>query len=179
MNSNGEPHSLDLWKFALDVNLTGTFNLTRLALRHLIKVEPEQPDGERGVIIMVASAAAVSRFIMCPGLSFICLQFEGQPGQVAYSATKGAIRSMTLPLSRDLSRYGVRVLTIAPSIFASSMTDNFPDKTRASLERELQFPRRFGAAPEFAQTVKWILECGFVNGETIRLSGASRMPGRL
>jgi len=163
VDSKGNPHSLSLWNFTLDVNLSGTFNLTRLALKHLITVSPEQPDGERGVIIMVASSAA----------------FEGQPGQAAYSATKGALASMTLPLSRDLSRYGIRVMTIAPGIFASSMTAKLPEKTRLSLERELQFPNRFGKAEEFAKTVRWILECPFVNGETVRISGASRLPGRL
>jgi NAD(P)-dependent dehydrogenase (short-subunit alcohol dehydrogenase family) len=106
-------------------------------------------------------------------------QFEGQPGQVAYAASKGALRSMTLPLSRDVSRYGVRVMTIAPGIFASSMSEMMSSKTKASLERELQFPKRFGSAEEFAQTVRWILECSYVNGETVRLSGASRLPGKM
>jgi 3-hydroxyacyl-CoA dehydrogenase/3-hydroxy-2-methylbutyryl-CoA dehydrogenase len=107
------------------------------------------------------------------------VQFEGQPGQVAYAATKGAIRSMTLPLARDLSRYGVRVVSIAPGIFASPMTDRMSDKTRKSLGRGLEFPNRFGKAEEFAKTVRWAVECAFVNGETVRLSGASRLPGKL
>ncbi len=106
-------------------------------------------------------------------------QFEGQPGQVAYSATKGALMSMTLPMARDLARHGIRVNTIAPGNFTSAMTDRMPLKTKASLERELMFPRRFGNADEFAHTVKWLIECTYMNGETVRLSGAGRLPGRL
>lgn len=86
---------------------------------------------------------------------------------------------MTLPLARDLARHGVRVNTVAPGIFASSMTDRMPARARASLERELVFPPRFGQAVEFAQTVRWLVECAYMNGETVRLSGASRLPGRM
>ncbi|KAF9266710.1 3-hydroxy-acyl-CoA-dehydrogenase [Marasmius fiardii PR-910] len=164
IDSRNEPHPLDLWQFALDVNLTGTFNLTRLVLKHLVKVQPESGhDGERGVVILVASSAA----------------FEAQPGQVAYAATKGALRAMALPMARDLGRNGIRVMAIAPSLFDSSMTSKLPEKARRSLESDLIFPKRMGEAKEFAQTVKWILECSYVNGETVRLSGASRMPGKL
>ncbi|KAI0046536.1 AICARFT/IMPCHase bienzyme [Auriscalpium vulgare] len=145
IDSRGEPHSLKLWDFALAVNLTGTFNLTRLACKHLAAVAPEGPDGERGVVVMVASAAA----------------FEGQPGQAAYSATKGALVSMTLPMARDLGRYGIRVVTVAPGAFASPMTDVMSDKTRESLRRDLIFPTRLGTAREFAQTVRWIVECPY------------------
>ncbi|KAJ7065302.1 3-hydroxy-acyl-CoA-dehydrogenase [Mycena amicta] len=165
IDAQNDPHSLDLWDFTIAVNLTGTFNLTRLALKHLIKVAPEEgDDGERGVVILVSSAAA----------------FEGQPGQVAYSATKGAIRSMTLPLARDLARHAIRVITIAPGAFRSAMTDKMPPKTRRSLENEgVVYPRRLGQPPEFAQTVRWVIECPYVNGETIRLSGGGRLPARL
>jgi len=145
------------------VNLTGTFNLTRLANEHLLSVQPDGRDGERGIIIMTSSAAA----------------YEGQTGQAAYSATKGAIRSMTLPMARDLGRHGIRVNTIAPSIFESPMTDRMPPKVKNSLLREMVFPSRFGQSFEFAQTVKWMIETPFVNGETYRLSGASRMPARM
>ncbi|KAL1748164.1 hypothetical protein HDZ31DRAFT_30270 [Schizophyllum fasciatum] len=159
-----EPHSLDVWNFALNVNLTGTFNLTRLALQHLVYSPPEGEDGERGVIVMVASAAA----------------FEGQPGQTAYSATKGALVGMTLPMARDLARFGVRVATIAPGVFASSMTDAMNAKTQKSLRTEgIVYPQRFGKPGEFAQTVRYILDCPYVNGETIRLSGAGRLPAKL
>lgn len=182
LDIHGEPHSLDLWNFAIGVNLTGTFNLTRLTCKHLAQTEPEGPDGERGVVIMVASSAAVSPLSPLPRTSLTAprppSQFEGQPGQAAYSASKGALVSMTLPLARDLARHGIRVVTLAPGAFASAMTDKMPLKTRASLERELTFPRRFGSAEEFAGTVKWVVECPYVNGETIRLSGASRLPGR-
>ncbi|RDB23573.1 hypothetical protein Hypma_008908 [Hypsizygus marmoreus] len=165
IDAHNRPHSLDLWNFTLAVNLTGSFNLTRLALQHLVNVKPEDtPDGERGVIVFVASAAA----------------FEGQPGQTAYSATKGALRSMTLPMARDLARHSVRVVTIAPGVFDSSMTANFPQKTRKSLESDgIVYPHRFGQPVEFAKTVRWILDCAYVNGETVRLSGAGRLPAKL
>ncbi|KDR67608.1 hypothetical protein GALMADRAFT_231796 [Galerina marginata CBS 339.88] len=165
IDAHGKPHSLDLWDFAIAVNLTGSFNLTRLVLEHLVKVDPEPGnDGERGVVVLVASAAA----------------FEGQPGQTAYSATKGALRSMTLPMARDLARHAIRVVTVAPGVFDSSMTANFPAKTRKSLESEgIVYPRRFGQPYEFAKTVMWILDCPYVNGETIRLSGGGRLPGKL
>ncbi|TEB28373.1 NAD(P)-binding protein [Coprinellus micaceus] len=164
IDAHNEPHSLDLWEFAIGVNLTGSFNLTRLALKEMVKNQPEEGDGERGVILFVASAAA----------------FEGQPGQTAYSASKGGLVSMTLPMARDLSRHGIRVVTIAPGVFDSSMTANFSQKTRKSLETEgIIYPRRFGQPFEFARTVRWILETPYVNGETIRLSGAGRLPGKL
>jgi NAD(P)-dependent dehydrogenase (short-subunit alcohol dehydrogenase family) len=183
IDAHNEPHPIDLWDFTIAVNLTGTFNLTRLALRHLVKVAPEDgPDGERGVVVLVASAAAVSP---SPNLTVLLtkkypIQFEGQPGQTAYSASKGALRSMTLPLARDLSRHAIRVVTVAPGVFESSMTANLPQKARRSLETEgIVYPRRFGQPPEFAQTIRWILECPYVNGETIRLSGGGRLPGKL
>jgi len=157
------PHSLDLWNFVVGINLTATFNLTRLFTQELLKVSPSDEDGERGVVIMVASSAA----------------FEGQQGQTAYAATKGAILSMTLPMARDLGRHGIRVNTIAPSIFESPMTKRMSDKVKKSLESELQFPHRFGQAWEFANTVKWILETPFVNGDVFRLSGGSRMPAKM
>ncbi|KAJ7708980.1 3-hydroxy-acyl-CoA-dehydrogenase [Mycena rosella] len=165
IDAHNRPHPLDLWNFTVAVNLTGTFNLTRLVLGHLVKVAPEDgADGERGVVVLVASAAA----------------FEGQPGQTAYAATKGALRSMALPMARDLARHAIRVVAIAPGVFASSMTDMMPEKTRRSLANEgIAYPRRFGQPLEFAQTVRWILECPYVNGETIRLSGAGRLPGKL
>ncbi|KAG5716382.1 3-hydroxyacyl-CoA dehydrogenase type-2 [Termitomyces sp. T112] len=138
LNASNEPHDLDLWDFAIAVNLTGSFNLTRLALPHLVKVQPEDtPDGERGVVIFVSSAAA----------------YEGQPGQTAYAATKGAVRSMTLPMARDLARHAVRVVTIAPGAFASNMTAHMPLKTRISLEKDgIVYPQRFGQPSEFART---------------------------
>ncbi|KAF8517949.1 3-hydroxy-acyl-CoA-dehydrogenase [Hysterangium stoloniferum] len=163
VDARGDPLSLGLFEFTLAVNVVGTFDLTRLACKHLIHVPPEGEDGERGVIIMVSSAAA----------------FEAQPGQAAYAASKGAVSSMTLPMARDLGRYGIRVNTVAPGTFESAMTARMPEKTRRSLDRETVFPRRFGNPPEFGETVKWMIECPFVNGETVRLSGAGRLPGKL
>ncbi|KAF8577724.1 short chain type dehydrogenase [Ramaria rubella] len=163
IDAHGEPLSLGLFNFTFAVNVAGTFDLTRLVCRHLVAGPVEGEDGERGVVVMVSSAAA----------------FEGQPGQVAYAATKGAVGSMTLPLARDLARYGIRVNTIAPGTFESRMTGRMPEKTRRSVEGEVVFPRRFGRGVEFAATVRWIVECPFVNGEVVRLSGAARLPSRL
>lgn len=109
----------------------------------------------------------------------ITTQFEAQPGQVAYAATKGALVSMTLPMARDLERYGIRVVTIAPGAFITPMLSLLNLKTQRSLSRNLLFPRRMGDPREFGQTVKWILECPYVNGETVRLSGGSRLPAKM
>ena len=106
-------------------------------------------------------------------------QFEGQQGQTAYAATKGALVSMTLPMARDLERFGIRVVTVAPGAFTTPMMSAVRKEILASISRDLLFPRRMGEPQEFAQTVKWILECPYVNGETIRLSGGSRLPGKL
>ncbi len=174
-----------MWNFALAINLTGTFNLTRIACKYLVNVPPEGPDGERGVVVMVASSAAVSprlvshRSTPLVDIIPVVLQFEGQPGQTAYAATKGALVSMTLPMARDLERFGIRVLTIAPGAFITPMTSVLVKKVHETIARDLLFPRRMGEPHEFAQTVKWILECPYVNGETIRLSGGSRLPGKL
>jgi NAD(P)-dependent dehydrogenase (short-subunit alcohol dehydrogenase family) len=176
---------LDVWNLAIDINLTGTFNLTRIACKHLVKVPTEGPDGERGVVVMVASSAAVRScstplfFFLFSSTDTSTSQFEAQPGQVAYAAAKGALVSMTLPMARDLERYGIRIVTIAPGAFITPMTSVMSKKTQESVSRDLLFPRRMGEPREFAQTVKWILECPYVNGETIRLSGGSRLPGKL
>jgi NAD(P)-dependent dehydrogenase (short-subunit alcohol dehydrogenase family) len=108
------------------------------------------------------------------------VQFDGQPGQVAYAATKGALVSMTLPMARDLEQYGIRVVTVAPGAFITPMVRlMMKPKAQKSITRNLLFPRRMGEAREFGQTVKWILECAYVNGETIRLSAGSRLPAKL
>jgi len=164
IDANNQPHDLDLWDFVLAVNLTGSFNLTRLALKHLIHVPPEDgEDGERGVVILVSSAAA----------------FEGQQGQVAYSASKGALRSMTLPLAGDLSRHAIRVVTIAPGIFDSPMVANMSERVRRVAKASTVYPRRLGRGEEFAKTVRWILECPYINGECIRVSAGGRLPAML
>jgi 3-hydroxyacyl-CoA dehydrogenase/3-hydroxy-2-methylbutyryl-CoA dehydrogenase len=147
----------------MNVNVRGTIDLVRQCLPHMTKTIPVGDDGERGVIILVASSAA----------------FDGQPGQVAYSASKGAIASLTLPLTRDLARYGIRVATIAPSLFKSRMTDMMSDKVRASLTRVMEFPRRPGKAEEFALLVRQSIENIMLNGVVLRLDGGMRMPSKM
>ncbi|GJJ15381.1 hypothetical protein Clacol_009657 [Clathrus columnatus] len=163
LDTSKTPLNLDLFKFTMEVNVYGTFDLTRLVCQHLSSVPQEGPDNECGIVIMVSSAAA----------------YEGQPGQAAYSASKGAIRSMTLPMARDLGYHGIRVNSIAPGIFESAMTSKLSAKARLSLEKELVFPKRFGEPKEFAECVKWMIESPFVNGECIRLSGGARLSSRL
>jgi 3-hydroxyacyl-CoA dehydrogenase / 3-hydroxy-2-methylbutyryl-CoA dehydrogenase len=147
----------------MNINVRGTLDLIRLALPYIIAAEPEQPDGERGCLVMVASSAA----------------FDGQPGQVVYAASKGAVASMTLPLARDIARYGIRVVTIAPSLFESRMTSVLPEKARKSLERVMEFPVRAGKPDEFALLVRQSFENLMLNGTVIRLDGAMRMPSKM
>jgi 3-hydroxyacyl-CoA dehydrogenase / 3-hydroxy-2-methylbutyryl-CoA dehydrogenase len=163
LDRNGEAFSLDDFDFVMNVNLRGTIDLVRQTLEHLAKIEPVEPDGERGIIIMVASSAA----------------FDGQKGQVSYSASKGAITAMTLPMARDLARYGVRVVTIAPSLFESRMTSMMPPKVRKSLEGAMEFPRRAGKPEEFAQLARQAIENVMLNGTVIRLDGGMRMPSKM
>ncbi len=163
IDRNGSPFNLDDFDFVMNVNVRGTIDLIRQALPHLTSIKPVGEDQERGVLVMVASSAA----------------FEGQPGQVAYAASKGAIASLTLPLTRDLARYGVRVVTIAPSLFRSGMTAMMSDKVRASLERVMEFPRREGKPEEFAMTVRHSIENTMLNGTVIRLDGGMRMPSKM
>ena len=138
------------------------------------------PDGERGIVIMVSSSAAVCGITISVIYSYtLSPQFEGQPGQVAYAASKGAVRSMTLPMARDLGRFGIRVVTIAPSLFVSPMTDRMSPKVKESLIRDVVFPKRFGETYEFADMVRWLIESTYVNGEVFRLSAGGRMPGKL
>lgn len=152
--------SVDL---VLNINLRGTIDLMRQVSAHLVKVDPTQPDGERGVFVMVASSAAS----------------DGQPGQMAYAASKGAVASMTLPIARDLARYGIRVVTIAPSLFESAMTAQLSEKARKSLERVMEWPIRPGKPEEFARTVKDSIENVMLNGTVIRLDGGMRMPSKM
>jgi NAD(P)-dependent dehydrogenase (short-subunit alcohol dehydrogenase family) len=163
IDRNGEPFDLDNFDFVMNVNVRGTIDLIRQCLPHMIKTEPINADGERGVLIMVSSSAA----------------FDGQPGQVAYSASKGAVASLTLPLTRDLARYGVRVVTIAPSLFRSRMTEMMSDKVRKSLERVMEFPRREGQPEEFAMLVRHSIENTMLNGTVLRLDGGMRMPSKM
>lgn len=157
------PAPIESIDFVLSINLRGTLDLIRQFLPHLAKTTPEGPDGERGVIVMVASAAA----------------FEGQMGQVAYAASKGAVAAMTLPLARDLSRFGIRVVTVAPSMFDSAMTAVLSEKVKEGLKKAMEFPVRPGRPEEFASLVKQAVENVMLNGVVIRLDGATRMPSKL
>ncbi|KIK62014.1 hypothetical protein GYMLUDRAFT_73014 [Collybiopsis luxurians FD-317 M1] len=163
----GQPHSTETWNRVMAIHLNGTFHLTRLVAQHLILVPREEgpeSDGERGVIVMVSSTVA----------------YEGQSGQIAYAAAKGAIRSMTLPMARDMARHGVRVVSLAPGPFKTPMTGQFSRQLTERLEKEVVlFPKRYGVPEEFASTVKWVLECPYVNGETYKLTGGTRVPALL
>lgn len=154
-------HDLEAFSRVVAVNLTGTFNVIRLAAEAMSQVEPA-PDGERGVIINTASIAA----------------FEGQIGQAAYSASKGGIVGMTLPIARELARYGIRVVTIAPGIFDTPMMASLPEAARQSLAQQVPFPPRLGRPEEYAALAQHIVENEMLNGAVIRLDGAIRMAPR-
>lgn len=156
------PHSLKAFSTVINVNLVGTFNVLRLAAEAMAKNEPVTEDGERGVIVNTASAAA----------------FDGQVGQVAYSASKGGIVGMTLPIARDLASYGIRVNTIAPGIFNTPLMNAAPDVVKMPLIEATQFPKRLGHPPEYAQLVCHMVENNFFNGEVVRLDGSIRMSPR-
>jgi len=152
------PHDLARFTRVLNINVIGTFNMTRLAAEAMAKASPNA-GGERGVIVNTASVAA----------------FDGQIGQAAYSASKAAIVGMTLPIARDLSRNGIRVCTIAPGIFETPMLAGLPKEAQDSLGKQVPFPSRLGRPDEYAQMVKAIVEIEMLNAETIRLDGAIRM----
>ncbi len=160
--SRGNAHPLDQWERIIRVNLIGTFNCIRLAATDMVDLEP-LADGERGVIINTASAAA----------------YDGQIGQSAYSASKGGVVGMTLPIARDLSDKGIRVCTIAPGLFKTPLLmATLSPEAKASLENMVPFPKKLGDASEFAQLSRQIVENVMLNGETIRLDGAIRMAPR-
>ncbi len=152
------PHPLDAYRKTLDVNLVGSFNVARLAAAQMAQNEPE-PDGARGVIINTASIAA----------------FDGQKGQVAYAASKGGVVGMTLPMARDLAASGIRVMTIAPGIFRTPMLAGLPDDVQAQLAADVPNPARLGDPSEYGALAGFIVEAGYLNGETIRIDGALRM----
>lgn len=152
------PHPLDVFQRTVNVNLVGTFNMARLAADAMGKLDALE-SGERGIIVNTASVAA----------------FDGQIGQTAYGSSKAAVAGLTLPMARDLSRTGVRVMTIAPGIFETPMLMGMPLEVRESLGKMVPFPSRLGRATEFAHLVKAIIENVMLNGETIRLDGAIRM----
>lgn len=151
-------HSLANFSKVVQVNLVGTFNVVRLAAAAMQHNEPG-PGGERGVIITTASAAA----------------FEGQIGQAAYSASKGGIVAMILPVARELARFGIRVMNIAPGIFETPLLANLPEEAKISLGQQVPFPARLGHPDEYAALARHIIENQMLNGETIRLDGAIRM----
>ncbi|MAO80155.1 SDR family NAD(P)-dependent oxidoreductase [Microbacterium sp. UBA837] len=155
------PHALDLFMKVLQVNLAGTFNVIRLAAAAMSQSDPG-PSGERGVIVNTASVAA----------------FDGQIGQAAYSASKGGVVAMTLPIARELARYGIRVATIAPGLFLTPMMGVLPQAARDSLGQQVPFPARLGDPTEYAALAVHIIENQMVNGEVIRLDGALRMTAR-
>jgi NAD(P)-dependent dehydrogenase (short-subunit alcohol dehydrogenase family) len=152
------PHSLAGFVRAVNINLIGTFNLIRLAADAMTKTVPND-EGERGVIVNTASVAA----------------FDGQIGQAAYGASKAAVVGMTLPIARELARYGIRVMTIAPGIFETPMMDSLSKEVQESLGRMVPFPPRLGRPDEFASLVLEIVRNPMLNGEVIRLDGAIRM----
>ncbi|MBD3647174.1 MAG: SDR family NAD(P)-dependent oxidoreductase [Pseudomonadales bacterium] len=153
------PMPLNYFEFVVRVNLIGTFNVLRLCANVMQNNDAVTADGERGVIVNVASVAA----------------FDGQIGQAAYSASKGGVAGMTLPIARDLSRQAIRCVTIAPGIFETPMMQGAPDQVRNPLIEMTQFPKRLGDPTEFAQTVAYIVNCNYINGETIRLDAGIRM----
>jgi NAD(P)-dependent dehydrogenase (short-subunit alcohol dehydrogenase family) len=155
------PYSLDDFSAVIRVNLIGTFNVVRLAAEMMIANAPEE-DGERGVIVNTSSVAA----------------FDGQIGQAAYSASKGGVASMTLPLARELAQFGVRVVAIAPGVFETPMMEALPDAARNSLAAQVPFPKRLGRPSEFAALVQHVFENVMLNGTVLRLDGALRMESK-
>lgn len=161
MGSKG-PHDLKIFQTVINVNLVGTFNVLRLCAEVMSKNEPVTEDGERGAIINTASVAA----------------FDGQVGQVAYSASKGGVVGITLPIARDLSQYGIRVNCIAPGIFNTPLMNAAPDKVKMPLIEMTQFPKRLGNPNEYALMACQMVENGFLNGEVVRVDGSIRMAPR-
>ena len=160
LGRNG-PHALDAFSRVININLVGSFNVLRLAAQAMTANTPGA-DGERGIIINTASVAA----------------FEGQIGQAAYSASKAGVAAMALPIARELTRFGIRVMTIAPGIFDTPMLAAMPEDVRVSLGAQVPFPSRLGKPEEYARLAVFIIENAMLNAETIRLDGAIRMAAR-
>jgi NAD(P)-dependent dehydrogenase (short-subunit alcohol dehydrogenase family) len=160
LGRNG-PHALESFSRIVGINLIGTFNMLRLAAEAMAESEPDA-GGERGVIVNTASIAA----------------YDGQIGQAAYAASKGGVVAMTLPAARELARYGIRVMTIAPGIFETPMMAGMTEEVRASLAAGVPFPPRLGRPEEYAALVRHIVENSMLNGEVIRLDGALRMAAK-
>jgi NAD(P)-dependent dehydrogenase (short-subunit alcohol dehydrogenase family) len=161
VNKNGA-HNFESFKRTVTINLIGSFNMIRLAAEAMCKNEPEADTGERGVMISTASVAA----------------YDGQIGQAAYSASKGGVVGMTLPIARDLAQNGIRNMTIAPGIFGTPMMASMPKEVQASLAAAVPFPSRLGTPLDYARLAKHIFENDMLNGEVIRLDGAIRLAPR-
>lgn len=160
--SRGEPHDPSLFQRVIDINLVGSFNVSTLAAAAMINAEPMGPDQERGLIVNTASVAA----------------YDGQIGQIAYSASKGGIVGMTLPLARDLAKNGVRALAVAPGIFGTPMLSAMPQEVQDSLAASVPYPSRLGTPEDYASLVCHMAENTMLNGEVIRLDGAIRLAPR-
>ena len=160
--SRGTAHDPDVFAKVISINLIGSFQAASIGAEGMVSTDPVKTDGERGVIINTASVAA----------------FDGQIGQSAYAASKAAVAGMTLPMARDLADKGIRVVSVAPGIFATPMLTAFPQEVQDALAAQIPFPARLGKPEEFAELVGHIAENEMLNGETIRLDGAIRMPPR-
>lgn len=161
IDRDGNPIPIDFFNRVVQINLIGTMNVIRLAAVEMLKNEPDE-DGERGVVVNVASVAA----------------FEGQIGQSAYSASKAGVVGMTLPLAREFADHGIRFNTIAPGIFKTPMVAGLPEKAQEALGQMMPFPKRLGKPEEFAMLVQQLMENPVINGETIRLDAAIRMAAK-
>ncbi len=160
-SKTGEPADLEHFERIVQISLFGTYNVTRLAVARLAKADVLE-DNERGVVIFTSSAAGT----------------DGQVGQQAYSAAKGGLASMTLPMARDLAQYGIRVMSISPGLFNTPLMKTLPESVQESLGKSIPFPNRLGHPEEFAQLISHIAENTHLNGETIRLDGAIRLAPR-
>jgi NAD(P)-dependent dehydrogenase (short-subunit alcohol dehydrogenase family) len=161
VGKDGRAAPLEDFRRVIEINLIGTYNVTRLVAARMVALDP-LTDGERGIIVNTASVAA----------------FDGQVGQEAYAASKGGLVSMTLPLARDLAQFGVRVVTIAPGLFMTPLMEQLPQAVQDSLAASIPFPKRLGRPEEFAHLAMSIVENASLNGEVIRLDGALRMAPR-
>ncbi len=153
------PHELDLYQRVINVNLVGTFNVLRLTAERMSTLDPVSDSGARGVIVNTASVAA----------------YDGQIGQAAYSSSKGGVVALTLPAARELARFGIRVMTVAPGLIGTPMLLDMPDEVQQSLAGQVPFPQRFGTPEEYADLVLHIVDNEMLNGEVIRLDGAIRL----
>lgn len=153
------PHPLSAYRKVIDINLVGSFNIARLASERMQK-NTQNEDGEAGVIINLASVAA----------------FDGQKGQAAYASSKGGIAAMTLPMSRDLASYGIRVNTVAPGLFLTPMMGSLPEAAQDALAQQPLMPKRLGKPSELAHLVQFMIENSYINGEVVRLDGGVRLP---